>query len=139
MRGEVSSPRASLPAAALHRGLHFSPDALRVLLSYDWPGNVRDLENALEFAATVSGGQTLQPEDLPPEVLAGPVRGAEGGEARAPARDGGAPDDGEREALRAALQAHDWHRGDTARALGVSRNTLWRRMRELGIVRRRAR
>src|SRR5512137_472323 len=51
------------------RALRLSPDAVRALLSYDWPGNVRELENALEFAATVAQGQTLQPEDLPPEVL----------------------------------------------------------------------
>ena len=51
------------------RALQLSPDAVRMLLSYDWPGNVRELENALEFAATVCRGQTLQPEDLPPELF----------------------------------------------------------------------
>ena len=50
------------------RALRLSPEAVRVLLSYEWPGNVRELENALEFAATVCRGQTLQPEDLPPEI-----------------------------------------------------------------------
>ena len=50
------------------RALRLSPEAVRVLLSYEWPGNVRELENALEFAATVCQGQTLQPEDLPPEI-----------------------------------------------------------------------
>src|SRR5512137_270298 len=53
------------------RALRFSPEAMRVLLSHPWPGNVRELENALEFAATVCQGQTIQPEDLPPEVLEG--------------------------------------------------------------------
>src|SRR5512137_1667371 len=56
------------------RALRLSPETVRALLSYEWPGNVRELENALEFAATVAQGQTLQPEDLPPEVL-GPSRG----------------------------------------------------------------
>ena len=51
------------------RALRLSPEAVRVLLSYEWPGNVRELENALEFAATVCQGQTLQPEDLPPEIV----------------------------------------------------------------------
>ncbi len=139
------------------RALHFSPDALRTLLSYDWPGNVRELENALEFAATVSRGQTLQPEDLPPEVLAGPLTGrdrtgtttrepgapipaaraAAGSNALDTDSPGSAASEGE--ALRAALESHRWHRGDTAKALGMSRNTLWRKMRELGILRGRAR
>src|SRR5512137_1289946 len=51
------------------RALRLSPETVRALLSYEWPGNVRELENALEFAATVCQGQTLQPEDLPPEIV----------------------------------------------------------------------
>jgi transcriptional regulator with GAF, ATPase, and Fis domain len=114
------------------RSLRFSPEALRALLSYAWPGNVRELENALEYAATVARGQTLQPEDLPPEVL-------NGASATHPATVPPAPpvavrSDAERSALEAALQAHRWCRADTARALGLSRSTLWRRMRDLGLA-----
>jgi transcriptional regulator with GAF, ATPase, and Fis domain len=125
------------------RALRLSPEAIRVLLSYEWPGNVRELENALEFAATVCTGQTLQPEDLPPEVhgspalpsevgpppAAGPQAAAE--QAAAPA--GPAAPGEERAAIEAALEAHRWSRAETARALGMSRSTLWRRMRALGI------
>jgi transcriptional regulator with GAF, ATPase, and Fis domain len=125
------------------RALRLSPEAVRVLLSYEWPGNVRELENALEFAATVCTGQTLQPEDLPPEVhgspalpsevgpppAAGPQAAAE--QAAAPA--GPAAPGEERAAIEAALEAHRWSRAETARALGMSRSTLWRRMRALGI------
>jgi DNA-binding NtrC family response regulator len=121
------------------RSLRFSPEALRALLSYGWPGNVRELENALEYAATVARGQTLQPEDLPPEVLAGAsaaVAAAAAVAIRMPppplaAAHGGAESD--RGAIEAALQAHRWSRAETARALGLSRSTLWRRMRELGL------
>ena len=121
------------------RALRFSPDALRALLSYDWPGNVRELENALEFAATVCPGQTLQTEDLPPEVRSPSDRRALEPPA-GPGRQGGpvAPDEApasqdEAAALRAALENHRWSRSDTARALGMSRSTLWRRMRDLGL------
>ncbi|HET9553246.1 MAG TPA: sigma 54-interacting transcriptional regulator, partial [Anaeromyxobacteraceae bacterium] len=55
-------------AARAGRELRFSPEALRSLLEYPWPGNVRELENALEYAVTVAPGQTIQPEDLPPEI-----------------------------------------------------------------------
>ncbi len=123
------------------RALRFSPDALRALLSYDWPGNVRELENALEFAATVCQGQTLQPEDLPPEVLANaahlpgprfqlqrPTDCTHAAVALPPA----AQHD-ELLSLERALEAHRWSRAETAKALGVSRSTLWRRMRAVGL------
>ena len=111
------------------RALHLSPEAVRVLLSYEWPGNVRELENALEFAATVCQGQTLQPEDLPPEVIAaGPAFSEEQAPLPRPRLAATLPAEDDRE-LRAALEQNRWNREATARALGVSRSTLWRRMR----------
>jgi transcriptional regulator with GAF, ATPase, and Fis domain len=116
------------------RALHLSPEAIRVLLSYEWPGNVRELENALEFAATVCPGQTLQPEDLPPEIVAAgptfteepapPPRSRVVAEVRFEAD----------QALRVALEQNRWNRMATARALGVSRSTLWRRMRAASLT-----
>ena len=127
------------------RALRFAPDALRVLLSYRWPGNVRELENALEYASTVAQGQTLQPEDLPPEVRGeaeAPAASAAAEPAPAPpaTRDAAAargqrgPD---RAAIVAALNAHRWRMAEASRALGVSRTTLWRWMRELDLAPRR--
>ena len=113
------------------RALHFSPDTLRALLSYDWPGNVRELENALEFGVTVCRGQTMQPEDLPPEVLAGAVSRA--APRTGPANASAMPVVNERDRIEAALEAHRWNRAEAAVALGVSRSTLWRRMRALGL------
>jgi transcriptional regulator with GAF, ATPase, and Fis domain len=135
----------SRACARTGRALRLSPEAVRVLLSYKWPGNVRELENALEFAATVAPGQTLQPEDLPPEIFLGdeaddaaagdaerlPHRSTTGERSararRAPTR--GPPRD--RAAILRALDAHSWNRVDAARTLGMSRSTLWRRMRAL--------
>jgi transcriptional regulator with GAF, ATPase, and Fis domain len=118
------------------RALQFSPDSMRSLLSYDWPGNVRELENALEYAATVCRGQTLQREDLPPELLAGaaapPHAGAPLAE-RASVRRLHPPSD-ERGDLKRELDEHRWNRSETAAALGLSRSTLWRRMRALGLA-----
>ena len=120
------------------RALRLSPDALRAMLSYSWPGNVRELENALEFAATVCRGQTLHPEDLPPEVVSSLEPSSSAGGTtpdrrgpEAPPPDGPA---GDRAAIEAALEAHRWSRADAARALGISRSTLWRRMRALGLA-----
>jgi DNA-binding NtrC family response regulator len=116
------------------RALRFSPDALRALLDYLWPGNVRELENALEYAVAVCKGQTILPEDLPAELTtAGGESDARLPKAPAPAGAASAAHD-ETRALREALESCHWRRGETARALGVSRTTLWRRMRESGLA-----
>ena len=116
------------------RALRLSPEAVRVLLSYEWPGNVRELENALEFAATVCQGQTLQPEDLPPEISpAGALPPEESMPPSRPRAAAAAHPEAERE-LRVALEQNRWNRVATARALGVSRSTLWRRMRTASLA-----
>jgi DNA-binding NtrC family response regulator len=133
------------------RALQFSPDALRALLRHDWPGNVRELENALEYAVAVCRGQTLLPEDLPELVpqasAAGPVappppatpaatphRATAPPEGRPDARRVPRADAEEIERLRRVLEDHRWNRGAAARALGISRTTLWRRLREAGLI-----
>jgi DNA-binding NtrC family response regulator len=115
------------------RALRFSPDALRVLLEYDWPGNVRELENALEFAVAVCEGQTLQPEDLPKEITSRDRPAVAAARTSAGSRGGG--DDVERKRLRQVLEKHHWRRDEAADELGMSRTTLWRKMRELGLRR----
>jgi DNA-binding NtrC family response regulator len=122
------------------RSLRLSPDALRVLLDYAWPGNARELENALEYAVAVCRGQTIHDTDLPAEVreTAGAppaVRAAPASGAADLVRDSAraAPADGERERLLQALVGQRWNREKAAAELGMSRTTLWRKMRELGL------
>ena len=113
-------------AARQGRSLRLSPDAMRRLLDHDWPGNARELENALEYAVAVCRGQTILPEDLPElatRQVAVPLPAAV-----APSRERI-----EVEPLRSVLAAHHWRRNDAARALGISRSTLWRKMREAGL------
>jgi DNA-binding NtrC family response regulator len=112
------------------RAVRLSPDALRVILHHSWPGNVRELENALEYGVAVCRGQTILPEDLPPEVHAPrePVPAPVPVPAHPPTRDE------ETTRLRAVLDAHHWNRSEAARSLGMSRTTLWRKMRELGLA-----
>jgi transcriptional regulator with PAS, ATPase and Fis domain len=107
------------------REIRFSPEALRALLRYPWPGNVRELENAIEVAVAVTQGQTIPPEDLPPEISA------------AVESEPAAATDDDLPRIRAALDASNWRRDDAAVTLGISRTTLWRRMRDLGLVRPR--
>jgi transcriptional regulator with PAS, ATPase and Fis domain len=113
------------------RSMILGPDAIRAMLDYAWPGNVREMENALEYAVAVCKGQTIHAQDLPGEVQREP------GAARAVA---GQPEvgpssdlDGERERIRSALDSSRWNRAAAAKALGISRTTLWRKMREFDL------
>ena len=120
------------------RSLIVSPAVMGAMLRYSWPGNVREMENVLEYAVAVCQGQTIQPHDLPEEILgdvpAVEVRSSRGGP---PSIGPGPADpvkDRQREQLRSTLDAHRWNREETAEALGISRTTLWRRMRELDLL-----
>jgi transcriptional regulator with GAF, ATPase, and Fis domain len=122
------------------RSLRLSPEALRAFLLYRWPGNVRELENALEYAVAVCRGQTIHAEDLPTEILdaAGALPAGEMDIVLPNGNGGGLPlhsGNGERERLRSVLEAHQWRREEAARALGMSRTTLWRKMREHALLR----
>ncbi|MGE0043145.1 MAG: sigma-54 interaction domain-containing protein [Vicinamibacterales bacterium] len=116
--------------AARGRELRFSPDALELLARHHWPGNVRELENALEYAVAVTKGQTVMPANLPDSLVTGaPASRAPRG---APEGEDHLPLDASR--LRRVLEAHRWNRSSAARALGISRVTLWRRLREHGLA-----
>ncbi len=122
------------------RTMRLAPDALGALLRYPWPGNVREMENAIEYALAVSTGQTIHVQDLPPEVLdpdsfPSPDYPREEPTARSAGRDRDEhvmlADSPERARIKLALEEHRWNRSETASALGISRSTLWRKMREL--------
>lgn len=116
------------------RALMLSPDTLSSMARYAWPGNVRELGNALEYAVATCTGQTIQIENLPPELRHG-VDGAPPLLAAPPAplTDPIAEDPEERIRIVRALESARWSRGRAADLLGMSRSTLWRRMKELGI------
>lgn len=118
-------------------------EALNVIVGYPWPGNIRELENALRTASAFSRGEPIRPVHLPPEVrgIAPPATG-EGERARrnAESKRYAAPLDPEHEALviRAALEAAGGNKTRAARSLGMSRSTLWaklQRFRELTTLR----
>jgi transcriptional regulator with GAF, ATPase, and Fis domain len=129
--------RATLAKVGARQGraLQLSPDAMRVLLTHDWPGNVRELENTLEYAVAVCRGQTVLPEDLPELARQAPdVETPHAAKPGVPAQPPAAlAEDWDVERLRDTLDRHHWRRGDAARALGISRSTLWRRMRNAGL------
>ncbi len=116
------------------RALQLSPAALQALVSAPWPGNIRELENALEYATALCGGQTIHPEHLPPDLgaLALDVPREKGGTAErmAPALTLSRDEQEERERLREVLERTRYRRDEAADALGMSRTTLWRKMKQ---------
>ncbi|MEO5346404.1 MAG: sigma 54-interacting transcriptional regulator [Magnetococcus sp. YQC-9] len=110
----------------------FSPAATILLLDYAWPGNIRELEHAIEHAFVVCRGEWIEPEHLPNE-LRDPLRAA-------PVIPPGAmakrSREGESTVILAALSACNWRRDQAARRLGISRATLFRKMRQLGLMER---
>jgi transcriptional regulator with PAS, ATPase and Fis domain len=117
-------------AAREGRAVRLSPDALATLKRYEWPGNVRELENAIEYAIALCQRQTVQIDDLPPEIAAS----VEGPGAPSRARPEEPVPEDEVTRIRAALEAHRWHHERAAVELGISRTTLWRKMRALGLA-----
>jgi transcriptional regulator with PAS, ATPase and Fis domain len=106
----------------------FSPLAMQALLEYPWPGNVRELENAVERAKICSRGEVIEESALPAEIR---HRGAAVPRGRGSFGEKAANLEADR--IRENLVRSGWNRTEAAARLGVSRVTLWRRMKQLGI------
>jgi DNA-binding NtrC family response regulator len=103
-----------------------SSDAMTALMNYGWPGNVRELEHAIERAVIVARGTSIRLRELPPEVSQkSPQRG---------------PGDSldlqalERATIERALERFRGNRREAAEALKISTVTLWRKMKQYGLV-----
>jgi DNA-binding NtrC family response regulator len=123
----------------LGRTPRLGKETLKALERYDWPGNIRELKNAIERALVLSRGDELLPSDLPEEVLHGVAllpKGADGEDIGLRERDF-------REAKRKfevafllrQLGSHRWNISRTAATIGLHRQSLQERLRELGIRR----
>jgi DNA-binding NtrC family response regulator len=122
--------------------LQLSREALATLERYDWPGNVRELKNALERAVVLSRGDELTPADLPEEVTTG--QGLTRPTSTASAANGTDLSEKDfREAKRKfevayllkQLADHHWNVSRTAATIGLHRQSLQEKLRELNIRR----
>jgi PAS domain S-box-containing protein len=102
-------------AAALHR-----------LMNHPFPGNVRELENIIEYAFIRCKGSVIDLDHLPPDLLLPPPNSI--------ANQLSDVQRNEAETIRAMLQRHPESRPDAACALGMSRTTLWRKMKRYGLI-----
>jgi DNA-binding NtrC family response regulator len=132
-------------AARFGRGLFgISDEALALLAAFDWPGNVRQLENVLQQAVLTSDGPQLLPAHLPPLLrqrapATWPAVAVNGGAAAlpVPAASGSLAEDRERherDAIERALADSGNCRSRAARALRVSRATLYNKMKKYGLL-----
>ncbi len=109
----------------------FSPGARKRLEEHPWPGNVRELRNVMEYAFVIGEGPVVHEADLPPEF-------SEARASRAPATPAASRDVSlEPGRVEAALAQAGGNRSEAARLLGVSRVTLWRRLRDLNAAAKR--
>ena len=108
-------------------GPRILPDAMARLLGHPWPGNVRELRNAIEHALVTATGEGIHCDDLPADICKVEDDGPGDDSLEAEVRRA------ERDRIVAALDAHDWNRTLTAKHLGISRVTLWKKMRRYEI------
>ena len=101
----------------------FSGAALHAVFQYDWPGNVRELENAIERAILLEKSQVLQVDSLPSALS--PTAAAERRESAILPME-----EVERRAIAHALEVSDWNVATAARALGLNRVTLYRKLKK---------
>lgn len=110
-----------------------SDRALGYLLNYDYPGNIRELENAIEHAVTLCEGNLVQPADLPTEIFEGGIPLLTEGNARDSLPDDLTLEELERRYIQRVLDRLDGNMTKAAKSLGISRSTLWRKIGRYGI------
>jgi two-component system nitrogen regulation response regulator GlnG len=125
-----------------------APAALQRLQAFGWPGNVRELVNVCRRVTALSAGSELRVEDLPAEISGAPTMGSSSGDWTAAlvawtSAQGAQPAKPwlevalpafETTLIQAALKATQGHKQEAAKLLGWGRNTLTRKLQELGLA-----
>ena len=131
VRGCIARESAGMGAASIEKG------ALEKLLAYDWPGNIRELRNSIRTALALCSGRVIRSGDLPQPIRQGSC--ARRGHPNAPGGVAGVAmqcslENAEREVLLGVIAQHRWNMSQVAAQLGISRNTLYRKIKRHGIV-----
>ncbi len=104
----------------------FTSDALRLLLDYPWPGNVRELENSIEHATVLAKGDRIEVSDLPPAIR--------NFDASFAVESPGTIQENEKNLLTVTLAECNWNKKLAAQRLGISRATLYNKLKKYQIV-----
>jgi two-component system response regulator HydG len=105
----------------------FASEAMRLLLDYPWPGNVRELENSIEHATVLAKGDRIDVLDLPPALHDTSFAVSE-------KSSGTTLLENERILLQVVLKECDWNKKQAAERLGISRSTLYGKLRKYQIT-----
>lgn len=105
-----------------------SPVVSKRLFTYDWPGNVRQLRNAIETMVVLDCDGVLDVDDLPPELADSPAAAAVAGDGAAQELIGKSMDEIERWAIEQTLKLTNGNREEAARILGIGARTLYRKL-----------
>ncbi|MCK4236710.1 MAG: sigma 54-interacting transcriptional regulator, partial [Candidatus Krumholzibacteria bacterium] len=128
--------RGDIPMLVDHFVAHFNhlkkksisgvtPEVMAILMGYEYPGNVRELENIIEHAFVLCRGGAIRAEHLPENLRPA----AQEAITAAPS----SLDELEARFITEALRRNNWNRQATARELGLHKTTLWRKIKSLGI------
>ena len=102
-------------------------EAMETIYAYDWPGNVRELRNAIEYAFVLCPGGWIDKEHLPPKVSGFAQKNSTGNRTRRSSWKN------ERDNLLKALRQANGNQSEAAKLMGVSRVTIWKRIKKYGI------
>jgi DNA-binding NtrC family response regulator len=108
-------------------------DALKAMLAYDWPGNVREMENCLERAYAFTSGTLIQTTDLPPEVTNLPLAEPSSGNGNGNGNGNGKiipMAELERQTILSAISELNGDKLQAARLLGIGKTTLYRKLKD---------
>lgn len=111
-----------------------SDEAMRLLLSHEWPGNVTELEGSIQRAVTLSSSPVLQPEDFPAYVHSGSNGSGSGSAANSKLTEIIPLAELEKKTILMTLERLNGDKMATARLLGIGKTTLYRKLREYGIA-----
>jgi transcriptional regulator with PAS, ATPase and Fis domain len=109
------------------------PEVLPILMSHDFPGNIRELENIIEYATVVCKDQAIGIEHLP-EYLHQKPDSEKNPSTQNNIQKAGTWESMEKEYLLDALTKNNWNRRTTAKQLGIHSSTLWRKIKQLNLT-----
>jgi len=107
----------------------FSTEAMQLLLNYDWPGNVRELENSIEHATVIVKGKSVEVSELPAAIQQTKPQVS-----KISNKSERSIMENEKNLLREVLGECNWNKKETAAKLGISRSTLYEKLKKYNIT-----
>ncbi|HDJ28652.1 MAG TPA: sigma-54-dependent Fis family transcriptional regulator, partial [Proteobacteria bacterium] len=112
--------------------IHFSKEVMDIFMEYDWKGNIRELQNVVEYAAVVCLGSNVYLDDLPRYLLN--YKTGNTSEVRETGNMGEKIKEVEKNAIITALKEHNNNKSAAMRSLGISRRTFYKKLKQYEIA-----